>query len=338
MKVAIDNSPLTSGDKYRGIGFQTREFLRAFGKFKNSPVEIDVVDFAKTDLSKYDIAHYLHFHPHFLTLPKTKQAKRVIVTIDDLIPLIYPKHYPPGFQGSLNLIKQKQRLKNVDAIITISETSKKDIVDYLGVDPSIVYPIHLAPKKIFIKKANNTTALRSTVVKKYNLPKRFVLYVGDVNYNKNVSGLIQACRSAKIKLVIVGKQALDIDTKGMDLIGVEGPRDWARFLFNVPHPEEVHYIPLLKVFAESKNIIRTGFVTDEEQGAIFSLATLYCQPSFYEGFGLPILEAMVCGVPVVAARNDVHKEVAGSAALFARPGNLGSAIKKMLKSSKSEKC
>ncbi len=298
-KVAIDTGPLTSDHKVRGIGVMTKELIEALGK------NIEAVDFSKTDLSKYDVVHYPYFHPHFLTLPKKKPSKKVIVTIHDLILLIYPKQYPPGVKGKLRFLEQKRRLKSVDAIITISETSKKDIVRFLRVNPDKIHVIYLAPKKIFKKLE---------IRKRYNLPKHFVLYVGDVNYNKNILGLTKACLLAKLPLVIVGKQA-------------------AKENFDRDHPENRSFAEFLNRYQDDLNIIRLGFVPDEDLVAIYNLATVYCQPSFYEGFGLPVLEAMACGTPVVASRIQAHVEVAGSAAIYAnpkKPKDLADKIKKVV--------
>jgi len=159
------------------------------------------------------------------------------------------------------------------------------------------------------------------VQKKYGLPSSFALYVGDVNYNKNIPGLIEACELAKISLVIVGKQALEIEEGGVDLHYLRGPRDWLRFLFNVPHPELAHYKELIEEFKDSKRVIRLGFIPSEDLNVIFNLASVYVQPSFYEGFGIPVWEAFAAGCPVVVAKTNALTEIAGGAALIADPRN-----------------
>ena len=100
MKTAIDSSPLTSGHAVRGVGFYTKNLIEALGE------KVDAVDFATADLSKYDIVHYPYFDLFSHTLPIGKPAKTV-VTIHDVIPLIYPDHYPPGTRGKLNFFLQK---------------------------------------------------------------------------------------------------------------------------------------------------------------------------------------------------------------------------------------
>lgn len=274
MKIAIDTGPLTSGDSVRGIGTYTRELLNALG--------LKGVDVSKEDLAKFDVVHFTRFNPFFICLPfiKPKNTKFVL-TVYDLIPLIYPKHYPPGLKGKIKFLINKFLIKkNVDAIITISETSKKDICRFLGINPGKVFVTYLAPRKIFRKLENP----------KYpDLPERFVLYVGDVNYNKNIPNLVRACELANIPLVIAGKQAKQLQDLDLD------------------HPELTH---LKNV--NWKKVIRLGYVDDGDLVKIYNLASVYVQPSFYEGFGLPVLEAIECGTPVVATKTQCLVEVLGN--------------------------
>jgi len=123
-----------------------------------------------------------------------------------------------------------------------------------------------------------------------------------VNYNKNILGLADACKLAKVPLVMVGKQALE---KNVDL----------------SHPENRDFSKFLKRFSKDKNVMRLGYVSDKDLVYIYNLAAVYCQPSFYEGFGLPILEAMACGLPVVASKTQALVEIAESAVIFADPHN-----------------
>lgn len=259
-------------DSTRGIGVNTSELVKALGRYKDIKI--------LSDPRSADVVHYTKFHPFFISLPFFKPSKKVVLTIHDLIPLIYPEHYPSGIKGRIKFLINKFLIwKNVDKIITISETSKKDICRFLGVNPEIVKVIYLAPKKIFFKK---------TSLNIFNLPSRFALYTGDINYNKNIPNLIKACEIAKIPLVIAGKQALDLEK--MDLT----------------HPETSHLAGV-----SFKDVIRLGFVSDEDLNKLYNLATVYIQPSLYEGFGLPVLEAVACGTPLVATKTQALVEILG---------------------------
>ncbi len=318
MKIAIDTGSKESGHIVRGIGVHTIELVDKLTKFSKGKSKRDIeilgLDFANENLSRYDLVHYTSFHPYFLTLPAEKPAKKVILTIHDLIPLIYPKHYPPGIRGRINFLKQKRRLKYVDAVITISETSKKDICRFLKVPPDKVFVVYLAAKEIF--NPIRSGSLRNVFNKALDLPKRFVLYVGDVNYNKNIPSLVEACRLSNIPLVMVGKGPVIIED-----------------LLKLNHPEHAHLEEVSKEL-DGKNIIRLGYLTDAELVAVYNLATVYCQPSLYEGFGLGILEAQATGCPVVAVRNQAHIEVAEGTCLFAEsnPEDLSKKITQVLNS------
>lgn len=287
MKIAIVSGASKKGDSVRGIGAHSTELMNQFSQLKIRNLKFEIVGDSQTA----DVVHFTVFRPFFISLPffKPKNTKFVL-TIHDLIPLIYPKVYKAGFRGRLNLLINKFLIwKNIDQIITISETSKKDICRFLEVDPKIVNVIYLAPKSA-IKPMK--------VIEKYDLPKKFVLYAGDINYNKNIPNLIKACEIAKIPLVIAGKQALEVEK--MDLT----------------HPETFHLAGV-----NWSNVIRLGFVPDEELNDLYNLAYCYVQASFYEGFGLPALEAAVCNTPLVASKTQALVEILGSNINYIDPYN-----------------
>jgi glycosyltransferase involved in cell wall biosynthesis len=325
MKVAIDTAPLNSGHAVRGVGVNTRELIDSLidetKKPKNTKtkkqdtIRIFPVDFTKTDLFKYDLIHYTAFNPYFPSIPEKKQAKKVILTIHDLIYLIYPDKYPSGIKGRLNFTKNKKRLKNVDCILTITETSKKDIVRLLNFPPEKVKVIHLAAASHFKKTTN--IKRKNDVRKKYGLPDKFILYVGDVNYNKNIPNLIKASKLSKTPLLIVGKQAAEMDDLD-SLKSIKGLRDYWRFLRGVPHPEVAHASQIRQLINKN-NVATPGFVPEDDLVTLYNLASVYVQPAFYEGFGLPVLEAFSCGTPVVISRTNALVEIAADAALVADP-------------------
>jgi glycosyltransferase involved in cell wall biosynthesis len=284
MKIAFVSGVNSSLDSSRGIGVATNSLIEEFKKLSKNNLEI------VANPKDAVITHYLKFHPFFISLPFIKPSKKVILTIHDLIPLIYPDHYPSGIKGKIRFLINKFLIwKNVDAIITISETSKKDICRFLGVDPKKVHVVYLAPRKIFKKLKNPSYP---------NLPKKFVLYVGDINYNKNIPVLVRACEIAKMPLVIVGKHAKEVEN--MDLT----------------HPELIHLQNI-----NWQNVIRLGFIPDEDLVKVFNLASVFVQPSFYEGFGFGVVDAFACGTPVIASKTQALVEIAGDVAVFFDPKN-----------------
>lgn len=306
MKVAIDTGPLKSGDNTRGIGVYTRELVGALKKIQKTGSDkfdlypVDYFDHQPSFIGHYDVVHFTRFNPFRISVPFRKATKtKFVLTIYDLIPLIYPKHYPPGVRGWLNWQINKFLIKrNIDAVITISETSKKDICRFIGINPNKIYVTYLAPRPIF-KPAINHQSLTITQ-KKFDLPSSFALYVGDINYNKNIPILVEACRQAEIPLVICGKQSANIDK------------------LDLTHPELIHLKGV-----DLSGVLRLGFVPDEDLAKIYNLATIYVQPSLAEGFGLPVLEAMAAGTPIVASKTQAIIEIAGESVVYADPDNPG---------------
>lgn len=273
----------------------TGELLKEFETNPPGKFQISAVDFSKVDLSAYDIIHYQYFRPFFRDLPIRKPGKKVVLTIHDLIPLIYPKHYPPGVKGWFNWQINKWLVKNyVDAIITISETSKKDICRFFGIKQDKIYVIYLAPLPTY-KKISNVSGR--------SFPKSFVFNLGDINYNKNIPNLVKACEILNIPLVIAGKQAKELEN------------------MNLNHAEHKHLRPVYETLVDEKKVTRPGYLTDEEANITYNLASVYVQPSFYEGFGLSVIHAFAAGCPVVAAKTQALEEIGDDACLFADPGS-----------------
>jgi glycosyltransferase involved in cell wall biosynthesis len=297
IKVAIDISPLESSHQFRGIGSYTKRLVAALEKVDEKNKYILINQQSAVINQQFDLIHYPYFDLFWLTLP-FKKPKPTVVTVHDLIPLVFPDKFPKGIKGWLKYQIQRQSLRRAEAIITDSENSKRDIMKFIGFPQEKIYVVYLAAAEAF--KPIKSTARLEQIKKKYYLPPSFVLYVGDVNYNKNILGLVKACKKIKIPLVIVGKEAVQED-------------------FDQFHAENQPLVQLIELYGKDNDVLRLGFVSEEDLTAIYNLAMVYCQPSFYEGFGLPVLEAMACGTPVVAAKTASLPEICGEAALMVDP-------------------
>ena len=300
MKIALDMSPLESGHhlqhRVRGTGFYLQNLKASLEKYypENKYIYFNRKDSLKGDI---DIVHYPYFEPFFLTLPIFSKNRK-IVTVHDLIPLVFPEHFKAGLKGMLKWQLQRLSLLNADAIITDSESSKKDIVRYVGADSEKVRVVYLAAGSEF--KIINSAEKTENVRKKYNLPKEFILYVGDATWNKNLPRLIEAVFKINVPLAMVGKALVDKE--------IDSKNPWNKDLIKVQ-----------ELAKRNKNIFRLGFVSSEDLIALYNAATLFVMPSIYEGFGLPILEAMNCGCPVVASKGGSLAEVVGEAGRYIDP-------------------
>lgn len=282
---------LNSGDhsKGRGVGFYADNLTKALTKLPNVTLTDD----------NPDLIHYPFFDPFYATLPFKKKAP-TIVTIHDVTPLVMSDRYPKGIRGSLNLVRQWLSLQSVAAVITDSENSKTDIEKYLLVSPEKIFVTPLAIDPIY-GKAISEEKLKE-VKKRFHLPNKFILNVpGGPNPNKNLPSLAEVTDRLGIPLVIVGKGMLQ---------EVKEP----------VHPELIDMVRL-KVY---KHLILPGFVTNEDLSALYRLATLYVQPSFYEGFGLPLLEAMTAGCLVASSNSSSLPEIYHEGAITFNPHKLSS--------------
>lgn len=254
---------------------------------------------SKTELAKKeqpDLIHYPFFDFYYNTLPLRHKAK-MVVTVHDVIPLIFPDHYRPGVKGKLKFIKQRQALQQATAIITDSESSKRDIEQYLKIPSEKIAVICLAADDSFQPQ---TEIEINRVRRKYHLPTHYVLYVGDINYNKNIPQLIKTLKflPPTVKLVCVGKN-----------------------FHSQPIPEWQWIETQLALSDVASRVKFVTAVDKEAQGelsAIYAGSECYIQPSLYEGFGLPLLEAMKSKTPVVSTHNSSLIEVGGEVVVYAK--------------------
>lgn len=307
MKIAFCSLPLKTGHKTRGIGAYTRNLLVALRK----QAGVQIQEFGDlSEVKDADVVHYPFFDLFQNTLPFSKKFPTV-VTIHDVIPLAYPKFYPPGLRGSLNNFLQKIALRGVSAVITDSGASKKDIVKLLKVPGEKVYSIQLAPAGHFCQIKDQK--ILQEIKTKYQLPGQFVLYTGNVNWNKNLLNLTEGVINAGVDLVLVGKSFEERE--------------------NINHPELYSFKQFLDRYSDHPKVHILGFVEDEDLVGITNLASVVCLPSFAEGFGLTILEAQFCGVPVITSNISSMPEVAGEGALLINPYSveeIAGAIKRVI--------
>lgn len=307
MKIAINNLPLKTAHKARGIGYYTNQLLEVLKQDSS----IEVCEFTNlSEIPNTEVVHYPWFDLFLHTLPIKKRFPTV-VTIHDVIPLLFPEHYPVGLRGRINFLMQKLALKNCKCIITDSKASKKDIIRHLRIEDRKCMVVPLAADQKFRIIKDDAKLLY--IKRKYKLPDRFLLYVGDANWVKNLPFLIEGFRQLiqyphleDVKLVLVG---------GVFLKNVE----------NIDHPELAGLKlvnRLIRQYGLEASIIKPGQIEDEELVALYNLATIYVQPSFYEGFGLPILQAFASGSPVVSSDRGSLTEVGGQAAVYFDPTNI----------------
>lgn len=293
MRIAFDVSPLNTEHNLRGIGGYTRNLLEGL---KNQS-GLEILEFTRlSEVDKVDIIHHPYFDlfKHSLSFQKKFPT---VVTIHDVTPLKFPGAYPPGIKGYVKNFMQKISLKNVQGVITDSISSKGDIAYFLDFPEEKIRVVYLAVSDHFtmIKDQDKLSKTRE----KYSLPDEYALYIGSVNWNKNLVNMAYACRDAQIPLVFVGK---DFEQRE-----------------NLNHQELKSYKQFLDIFDKDPLMHIIGYLEQEDLVPCINAAQMVLLPSFYEGFGLPILEAQACGTPVITSNISSMPEVAGDGALLVNP-------------------
>jgi anaerobic magnesium-protoporphyrin IX monomethyl ester cyclase len=229
-----------------------------------------------------DVAHFTNGMVPLLSPVPT------VVTIHDMSLRLYPR-YHPARRVLLNRPLVDLAARRADAIITVSESAKRDIVSHYDLDPDRVHVVYEAAAPSF-KRVEDPAELER-VRRRYGLDERIILYVGTIEPRKNLPKLIDAF-AAKRRSGELTHQLVCV-----------GPYGWlSRGLEDRIARSNV---------APAINF--TGYVPFEDLPALYTLAEMFVYPSMYEGFGLPVIEAMACGAPVVTGRTAALSEVGGGA-------------------------
>lgn len=256
----------------------------------------------ETFIGDVDIFH----SPHSIPIPARKA--KLIVTIHDLYFLKHPDMVGRDVREDHRRLSINY-LNKVRKIITVSDNSKKDIIELLDVTPEKVTVIYEGVDDIF-RVVNEETTLEN-VRERYRLPHEFILFIGTISPRKNPRGLIESIsilrnRGLKdLSLIMIGPEGFKTD-EVLRLIHERNLEDSVRHI---------------------------GYVPYEDMPYIYNISSLLVYPSLYEGFGLPPLEAMACGVPVIASNTSSMPEILGDAALLVdpyNPGEIADSIKKIL--------
>jgi len=234
------------------------------------------------------------FHGLSNELPVNIQKTGVpsVVTIHDLIFLRYPEYYKP-IDCAIYRTKFKQACENSDKIVAVSECTKRDIVSFFHIPQEKIAVVYQGCHPNFSQEASEEK--KKEVAERYQLPLRFVLYVGSIEPRKN---LLLAAKALKrlpedIHLVAIGK--------------------------STPYQSKV------EAFARESGLQSRLHIKNnlpfEDLPAVYQLASLFVYPSFFEGFGIPIIEALTCGTPVIAATGSCLEEAGGPGSIYVDPND-----------------
>jgi glycosyltransferase involved in cell wall biosynthesis len=255
------------------------------------------------------VAHFL-FH---LDAP-LRSPIPTIVTIPDLIPYRMREAYGTvrRAKNAVQFLLERRIAAHAEAVIAISECTKRDVVELMRIDPEKVRVVYLGVDERFFQPPGEAALAR--VRSRYRLPGEFILYLGGIDPRKNVPALVEAWGQLQREsttlppLVLAGRMDNQREYPGLLLqirrLGLEG------------------------------RVLLSGYVADDDLPALLSAATVFAFPSLYEGFGLPVLQAMAAGTPVLSTRTSSIPEIAGSSVWYAGngpPGGLAAGLQAVLK-------
>lgn len=215
-----------------------------------------------------------------------------IVTIHDLIFLRYPSFYP-FIDRHIYAYKFRKACQKADTVLAISEMTKRDIISYFHIPEEKIAVVYQGCDPSFALQC--PADKKETVRLKYDLPQRYILYVGSIESRKNLLLVVKALglMNEKVHLIAIGKQTpyADVVKKEIQTLGLESQ---VTILSNIPF---------------------------DDLPAIYQMASLFTYPSFFEGFGIPIIEALHSGIPVIAATGSCLEEAGGEDSIYVDPND-----------------
>jgi glycosyltransferase involved in cell wall biosynthesis len=306
MKVLFESSPLLGASAGRGIGTYTHELLQALRALDTGKETLliqathELGYVPENAHEQFDLIHYPYFDLFFHTLPIESRIPTV-VTVHDVIPLLYPRQYPPGIKGKIRFWKQKRALQ---------ASSRLDIETYMDIPADRIRSIYLAGSSNIHQVSEK---IREETRQLLHLPSKYIVYVGDINYNKNLPMLLVVLTQLpkSVHLCVVSRAFTNTDIpEGQAL---------AKVIQENEIEDRVHVLDIPKDRPEMLS-------------AVLQESVCLVQPSLYEGFGLPVLEAMQAGTVVVSTDGGSLPEVAGTAAILCEPkiNSLTEAIREAL--------
>jgi len=315
MKIGID-AQTTLGEK-TGFGFYVENLTRALQKIAGDDELTLLFPQQETDLSMpqrlwWDQvtlpklarrAHVDLLHQPAFSAPILYQGKKV-VTIHDVISLFHPNI--PFFSRQFYSKWMPFSYHFADHFITISEHSKRDIVQKLGIPAHKITVTYLAAGEEFRHTVPEHDL--ATVLAHYEVKRPYILDVGTINPRKNLEFLVRVFADARS------------EGKLPHTLVITGKKGW-------------HYDKLFRLVGDlglENKVIFTGYVRDEDKPALYHGADLFTFPSLYEGFGLPPLEAMMCGTPVISSNTSSLPEVVGDGGMSLAPDDREAWVKAII--------
>jgi glycosyltransferase involved in cell wall biosynthesis len=308
----IDSRPdveIVLGVYFRRINIAKQYGFRNF-KFRRSPFPLRISNVLKIKNLQpfYDLffGKYVYFFPNYTTWPLL--FSKSVSVVYDLSFEYHPEYVEPGNQRFLsNSVKLTTKRSN--RIVTISKNSQKEITSFYGIKSEkvpIIYP-GVDQSTFFQWPVEEVSRIKA----RYGIHGKYILYVGNIEPRKNLKNLLLAY------------EGLSQKTRNEYSLVLIGARGWL----------DGEIFEIIERLRMAGNIIQqpTSYVKDKDRAALYSGASLFVYPSKYEGFGIPPIEAMACGVPTITSNNSSLPEAAGDAAIYVDADSVKMLQKEMYK-------
>ncbi len=278
-----------SPKKFEYFHFINTEYLQT--RIPNRFLNLSLKFFKWPKLEKLAGDNDIFFMPNW-TMLSVNSLTKVVLTVHDLSPLVFPEFYTIKDRVWHWFTNIPKLVQTANKIVAVSQFTKMTLIEKLAIDPDKIIVAPLGVDHDNYRPNLNIDRLRE-VRNRYSLPGDFVLYLGTVEPRKNISRLIQAFEQTKepVSLVIAGRLGWKYKT----------------ILEQIERSPKRRFIKLL------------GYVSEADKPYIMKLARVFAWPSLYEGFGLPVLEAMAVGTPVLTSNVSSLPELAGDAAILVDP-------------------
>ena len=345
MRIGIDYTAAVR--QGAGIGRYTRELVRALAKLDQAndyvlfaaaggqrlvdtgwPPSFQMHSVPLSDRTLAILWHRLHlplwvelatgpvdiFHSPDFVLPPVRRA-RTMLTVHDLSFIRYPQCADANLRAYLNKVVPRS-VHRADLVLADSQNTKDDLAELLGVASDKIEVVYPGVEERFRPIEDKATL--EEVRKRYNLPPRFILGLGTLQPRKNFARLIEAF--ADLRSFDIAQDRFAICNLRLVIVGGKG------WLY-----EDI--FAAVERLGLGEKVVFPGFIADEDLPALYNLADLFVFPSLYEGFGLPPLEAMACGTPVITSDTSSLPEVVGEAGLMVEATDvaaLAEAMKRVL--------
>ena len=248
------------------------------------------------------LKHYIYWEPNYICL---NHQGVCVPTVHDLSHLICPQFHP---KARVKYLKAElpRTLARAKHVIVVSQYTKQSVMEHFDLDDQ---QITVVPPSVKSEYYPRTASECAQLKKRLGLPENFILFVGTLEPRKNLQGLLLAYK------------LLSTELKSQYPLVLSGKKGWLL--------EEIEQI--LQPMLDSGEVIWLGFVNSEDLPALYSSATAFTYVSHFEGFGMPIAEAMACGTAVIASDNTAMKEASGGAVCIVSPHSIGSIAQGMRK-------